>query len=97
MLTFDTSSMLFVTVWSLAAVAVGLTCGYFIGRWYTMHAEPKRLRRDREKTLAAMVKLLDSTKELNQDVDATTPHSIQQSKNWEISKPKVDTWISRQC
>ena len=69
MLTFDTSSMLFVTVWSLAAVAVGLTCGYFIGRWYTMHAEPKRLRRDREKTLAAMVKLLDSTKELNQDVD----------------------------
>lgn len=69
MLTFDTSSMLFVAVWSLAAVAVGLTCGYFIGRWYTMHAEPKRLRRDREKTLAAMVKLLDSTKELNADVD----------------------------
>ena len=61
--------MLFVTVWSLAAVAVGLTCGYFIGRWHTMHAEPKRLRKDREKTLAAMLKLLDSTKELNQDVD----------------------------
>ena len=34
-----------------------------------MHAEPKRLRRDRKKTLAAMVSLLDSTKELNQDVD----------------------------
>jgi len=61
--------MLFVAVWSFASVAVGLTCGYFIGRWYTMHAEPKRLRRDREKTLAAMVKLLDSTKELNADVD----------------------------
>ncbi len=69
MINFDTSSMLFVSVWSLAAVAVGLTCGYFIGRWYTMHAEPKRLRRDREKTLAAMVKLLKSTKELNDDVD----------------------------
>ena len=69
MLSFDTSSMLFVTVWSLAAVAVGLTCGYFIGRWYTLQAEPKRLRRDREKTLEAMVKLLDSTKELNADVD----------------------------
>lgn len=69
MINFDTSSMLFVSVWSLAAVAVGLTCGYFIGRWYTMHAEPKRLRHDREKTLAAMVKLLKSTKELNDDVD----------------------------
>jgi diguanylate cyclase len=69
MINFDTSSMLFVTVWSLAAVAVGLTCGYFIGRWYTMHAEPKNLRRDREKTLAAMLKLLKSTKELNDDVD----------------------------
>ena len=69
MINFDTSSMLFVTVWSLAAVAVGLTCGYFIGRWHTMHAEPRRLRRDREKTLAAMVNLLKSTKELNDDVD----------------------------
>ena len=70
MLTFDTSSMLFVTVWSLAAVAVGLTCGYFIGRWYTMHVEPKRLRRDRKKTVSAMLKLLESTKELTDDVDS---------------------------
>ena len=42
MINFDTSSMLFVAVWSLAAVAVGLTCGYFIGRWHTLNAEPKQ-------------------------------------------------------
>ncbi len=61
--------MLFVAVWSLAAVGVGLVCGYMMGRWHTLHREPKKLRRDREMTLQAMMTLLKSTKQLNQDVD----------------------------
>lgn len=65
----DTSSLLFVIVWSLASVGVGLICGFFIGRSYTLQHEPKKLQRRREQTVEAMMKLVHSTKQLNKDVD----------------------------
>ena len=69
LINFDTSSLLFVTVWSLASVGVGLICGFFIGRSYTLNHEPKKLQRGREQTVEAMMNLVQSTKKLNKDVD----------------------------
>jgi diguanylate cyclase len=48
---------------------VGLVCGFFIGRWFTLIYEPKRMRRDREQMLAAVASLMSSTDKLNEDVD----------------------------
>ncbi len=65
----DVSSLVFICVWSLAAVGVGLLCGFFIGRSYTLSNETKKLKKDREQTLTALVKLVSSTNQLNEDVD----------------------------
>ena len=67
---FDSTNLIFIVAWSLGAVAVGLVCGFFIGRAYTLVNEPKRLRKDREATLRALSDLLSSTEQLNEDVDA---------------------------
>ena len=69
MFEFDAASLTFVCAWSLAAVGVGLACGFFIGRTFTLTYEPTRLRKDRERTLRAVVNLMDSTQQLNDDVD----------------------------
>lgn len=66
----EMSSILFVGVWSLTSVGVGLLCGFFIGRIYTLSNEPKRLKRDREKTLKALLSVMQSTDQLNEDVDS---------------------------
>ena len=66
---FETSSALFIAAWSLATVGVGLASGFFIGRTYTLAHEPRRLQKDRERTLKALSGLLDSTDQLNTDVD----------------------------
>ena len=66
---FETSSALFIGAWSLAAVGVGLASGFFIGRTYTLAHEPRRLKKDRERTLKALSGLLASTDQLNTDVD----------------------------
>ena len=63
------STLIFVGGWSLAAVAVGLVCGFFIGRFYTLQHETKKLREDRQNTLNSLVKLMNSADQLNQDVD----------------------------
>jgi diguanylate cyclase len=65
----DPSTLLFVCGWSLAAVLVGLVCGFFIGRLYTIQHESKKLREDRQKTLNSLLKLMKSADKLNQDVD----------------------------
>ena len=70
MLGFDSAAIIFICAWSLAAVGVGLTCGFFIGRAYTLSNEPKRLKKDRERTLRALSGLLESTEQLNEDVDS---------------------------
>lgn len=59
-------------VWSLAAVGVGLICGFFAGRTYALSNEPRRLKRDRERTLEALINVITSTDQLNSDV---THHS----------------------
>ena len=70
MLGFDAGTLIFICAWSLAAVGVGLTSGFFIGRAYTLANEPRRLRKDRERTLAALSGLLESTDKLNENVDS---------------------------
>lgn len=69
MVTFEISSLAFVGIWSFSAVFVGLICGFVIGRMYTVKNEPKRLKEDREKTLGALLTLMESTDQLNNDVD----------------------------
>ena len=69
MLGFDSAAIIFISAWSLAAVGVGLACGFFIGRAWTLTHEPKRLKKDRERTLKALSGLLESTEQLNEDVD----------------------------
>lgn len=53
----------------MATVGVGLASGFFIGRTFTLAHEPRRLKRDRERTLKALSGLLDTTDQLNTDVD----------------------------
>ncbi|MEM9943737.1 MAG: GGDEF domain-containing protein [Planctomycetota bacterium] len=65
----DTYSILFICIWSLASVGVGLFCGFLIGRFYTLSNEPKKIRQDREKTLTALLAVMSSTDRLNEDVD----------------------------
>lgn len=54
--------------WSILTCVVGIVVGFVIGRAYTMQNEPKRLKKDRERTLDALTKLLESTKQFNSDV-----------------------------
>lgn len=65
----EMSSILFVCIWSLANVGVGLVCGFLIGRFFTLANEPKRLKKDREQTLTALMSVVSSTNRLNEDVD----------------------------
>ncbi|MFT5300422.1 MAG: diguanylate cyclase [Mariniblastus sp.] len=66
----EMSSIIFIGIWSLTSVAVGLMSGFFIGRTYTLANEPKRLKSDRESTLTALLTVMNSTDRLNEDVDS---------------------------
>jgi len=66
----EMSSILFVCGWSLACVIVGLVCGFFMGRIFTLANEPRRLKKDREQTLTALLSVMNSTEKLNVDVDS---------------------------
>ena len=50
-------------------MGVGLLCGFFIGRVYTLTNETARLKKDRESTLNSLMSVMSSTNQLNQDVD----------------------------
>ncbi len=65
----DVSTLIFVSVWSLAAVGVGLACGFLIGRFHALAHQTKQLKHDREQTLEALLQLMSSTDQLNDDVD----------------------------
>lgn len=65
----DFSTLLLVCGWSLAAVGVGLVCGFFIGKFYNQQHESKKLKQERENTLTALLQLMQSTNQLNDDVD----------------------------
>jgi diguanylate cyclase len=64
----DLSSLIVPIVWSLAAVGVGLVCGFLLGRAYALSNEPRRLKRDRERTMAALMGVINSTDRFNSDV-----------------------------
>ncbi len=86
---FDTGSLLFIVCWSLASVGVGLACGFFIGRTFTLNNEPRRLKKDREKTLAALSGLLESTEQLNSEVDSHNSALQSARKGIEDAKPEA--------
>ena len=64
----DIHFMILPVVWSLAAVGVGLICGFFAGQAYSLTSEPRRLKRDRERTMDALMSVISSTDQLNSDV-----------------------------
>jgi len=68
MLFTDVSSLLLPIIWSLAAVGIGLICGFFIGRAFAFSNQPKKLKRDRERTLEALMSVLNSAHQFNEDV-----------------------------
>ncbi len=88
MIGFDAATVMFICSWSLAAVGVGLTSGFFIGRAFTLSNEPQRLKKDRERTLQALAGLLESTEQLNDDVD--THNTALQSAQRELSEVNTD-------
>lgn len=65
----ESTSMLLAGAWSLAAVGVGLICGFFMGRFFTVQHESKKLKENRATMLKALFKLIESTDQLNHDVD----------------------------
>lgn len=68
-MSFETTSIALALAWALAAVGVGLVCGFYIGRFFTLQHESKQLKEDRATTLNALLKLIESTDQLNHDVD----------------------------
>ena len=85
----DYSSLMITIVWSFATLGVGMLSGFFIGRSYALSNEPKRLKREREKTMEAVLRLMNSTDQLNIDVDqhtsalTTAQHEIESIENIE--------------
>jgi diguanylate cyclase len=84
----EMSSILFICIWSLASVGVGLFCGFFIGRFFTLSNEPKRIKKDRETTLNALLAVMSSTDRLNEDVD--THNVALQSAKEELETMETD-------
>lgn len=78
---FDPDAIAVVFGWSFGATAVGLFCGFFIGRWFTLAYEPRKLRNDRERTLAALMSLMNSTDKLNKDVDVHNAALVEAEKD----------------
>ena len=72
MIPTDPTILLIVSCWAMAAVGVGIVCGFFIGRWYAFANEPKKLKLDRDRTIKSLMALLASTDQLNEDVDHHT-------------------------
>ena len=70
-----------VIFWSVMAVSVGLCCGFFMGRLYTLYNEPKRLKKDRERTLETLVSILDNADQLSSDLDTHNTEVAQVGQN----------------
>ena len=76
----DMSIIVICSVASLIVALVGMGCGFIIGRTYTLSNEPRKLKHDRERTLTALLKLLDSTQQLNNEVDSHN-NELEMAKN----------------
>ena len=89
MFTQEMSSIIFVGVWSLTSVGVGLISGFLIGRLYTLGNEPRKIKKNREATMSALVEVMNSTHQLNEDVDVHNV-SLQTAKK-ELENIETDT------
>jgi len=69
MFEFDIATIIFLSAWTLAVAGFGIAAGFFVGRSFTLRNEPVRLKEDRKKTLEALLTLMESTEQLNEDVD----------------------------
>jgi len=92
MITQDTSQILFVCIWSLATVGVGLLCGFFMGRFYTLSNESKRQKRDREETLKAVMTVMSSTDQLNEEVGSHNTALRSAQEELESIEPEEDQY-----
>ena len=59
-----------VVSWVLPVVLLSVAIGFYLGRCWTLIREDRRLRREREKTVKALVALVQSTEQLTHDVDS---------------------------
>ena len=64
----ELSSWIFPALWSLAGIGVGSICGFFAGKAYALYNEPRRLKRNRERTTDALTRVIDSTEHFNNEV-----------------------------
>ena len=80
----EMSSIIFAGVWSLTSVGVGLISGFLIGRLYTLSNEPRKIKKDRETTMSALLEVMNSTHQLNEDVDS---HNVA----FETAKKELET------
>lgn len=84
----EMSSIIFVCVWSMATVGVGLICGFFMGRFYTLANVPKKVKKEREQTLKALLSVMNCTDQLNDGVG--THNSALESAAREIASVESD-------
>ena len=57
-------------VWSACAVLVGLICGFVLGTSFALYNEPRRVKREKARLLKCLTQILQSTEQLNADVDS---------------------------
>ena len=55
-------------VCSLVALGVGSICGFLAGRMYAVWSEPRRMKRNRIRTMEALTSVIERTEQLNSDV-----------------------------
>ncbi len=65
----ESTTWIFILGWSIAAVAVGLICGFFIGKIYALSHESQTLKAEKAYTFQSLMMLIESANQLNQDVD----------------------------
>lgn len=65
---FEPNLWMLICGWIFASVLIGLGSGFMIGRWFTLAREPESIRKDRDRTLTALMTLLASTDKLNENV-----------------------------
>ena len=58
-----------VVLWVLPVVLVSVAIGMYLGRCWTLIREDRRMRREREQTLKALMALVKSTEQLESDMD----------------------------
>ena len=57
-------------VWVACAISVGLICGFILGSSFALYNEPRRVKREKARLLKCLTQILQSTEQLNADVDS---------------------------